>query len=44
MAWRMTPVMSGASDGTLTSPEGSRVAAAQMRLLSVTREAMRAAA
>ena len=36
--------MTSASEGTLTSPEGSRVAAAQMRLLTVTREAMRAAA
>jgi hypothetical protein len=44
MAWRMTPVMASASDGSLISPEGSRVAEAQKQLLKVTREAMRAAA
>jgi hypothetical protein len=44
MAWRMTPVMTSAGNGSLTSPEGSRVAAAQKRLFTVTREAMRAAA
>jgi hypothetical protein len=44
MAWRTTPVMSGASDGTLTGPEGSQVAPVQKRLLRVTREALEAVA
>lgn len=44
MAWRRTPVMAAAAEGTLSSPEGSRVASVQMRLQKLTREALQAVA
>jgi hypothetical protein len=43
-AWRMTPVMTSASGGTLTSPEGSQVATMQIRLFKGMRGAMQAIA